>query len=170
MEQRTSCEHRICLSIILVVTLICMLHCFSHSCCLTLKVFLGCRSFRTMSAGVSSVLESCSDLVESIRRSALRLELDFETFWLHFKGWICCTSLPHIVNTVTGHNMSHNMPVGPWAVFRAWLPSWWSTCGMIPKDLLLRMGTEKVWAQRQIWEGKVYSEDWLERDGCGILA
>lgn len=31
------------------------------------------------------------------------------------------------------------------------------------------VGTEKGWAQRQIWEGKVYSIDWLERDGCGTL-
>lgn len=99
VEQKTSCEHRICLSIVLVMTLTCTLHSFNHSCCLTLKVFLRGGSFRTVSAGGSSVLESCSDLVKSVRRSVLRLELDFETFWLHFKGWVHCTSLLHIVNT-----------------------------------------------------------------------
>lgn len=120
LEQRTSCEHRTCLSIVLVTTLICTLHSFNHSCCLTLKVFLRRRSFRTTSAGGSSVQESCSDLLKSIRRSALRLELDFETFWLHFKGWVHCTSLPHVVSTEPVIR-SPNMYMGPRAVFGTWL-------------------------------------------------
>lgn len=104
-----------------VTTLICTLHSFSRSCCLTLKVFLRGRSWGTMSAGGSGVLESCSDLLKSIR-SALRLKLDFEIFWLHFKGWGHCTSLPHVVS-IESVTRSHNMYRGLWAVFGAWLPS-----------------------------------------------
>lgn len=42
----------------------------------------------------------------------LRLELDFETFWLHFKGSVHCTSLPCVISTepVT---RNHNMYMGP---------------------------------------------------------
>lgn len=100
----------------------CILRSFNHGCCLTLKVFSRGRSFRTVSAEGSSDVESCSDLLKFMRRSVLRLELDFETFWLHFKGSVHCTSLPHVISTepVT---RSHNMDRGPWAVFGAWLRS-----------------------------------------------
>ena len=38
-----------------------------------------------------------------------------------------------------------------------------------PETLLLRVGSEKGWEQRQIWESKVYSID-LARDECGTQA
>lgn len=77
-------------------------------------MFLCRRSFRTISlffSWGSSVLESCDDLLKSMR-SVLRLELDFETFWPHFKGLVHYTLLSHVISTEPVAR-SPNMYKGP---------------------------------------------------------
>lgn len=41
----------------------------------------------------------------------LRLDLDYEAFWLHFKGLVHCISLPHVISTEPG-TRSHNIYMG----------------------------------------------------------
>lgn len=165
LGRRPSCGHRGYLSILLFSTHICTLHSFDRRCWLTLTMFLRGRSFRTTSllfSWGSSVLESCNDLLKSMTRLVLRLELDFETFWLHFKGSVHCTSLPH-VKSAELVSRSHNMYMGLQAVFGACPSGWgemWSRRRMVPRNSAPREKDHlKGWAERQVWESEVYRTD-----------
>lgn len=78
-------------------------------------------------------MEFCSDLLKSTKL-VLRLELEYETFWLHYEYSVPYTCLFCVVSTepVTSSN---NIHMGPWAAFGTSVPNAEEKCNLGAKRI-----------------------------------